>query len=106
MTTQTAQLAALHRPKLLVRAARMALDGYRRDRDLRHILRRDTPAHSMLGALLVAEAQMEATRLTADGTYSALRHVSVLTALIAEGRRVGQTAETTTGIGASTAAAA
>ncbi len=76
----------LRRPKLLVRAARLGADLYKRDRDLRPALGKEPSRRQTLGALLSAEGDMEAVRLLGNGTYSAEKHIRVLTALIAEAR--------------------
>ncbi|MCC6305842.1 MAG: hypothetical protein IT545_11685 [Rhodobacteraceae bacterium] len=83
-----ADLGALHRPRLLVRAARFALDDYRRDRDLARLLPAaglPSPARAV-ALLLDAEAACEAARSAASATYSAARHVDLLAALMAEAR--------------------
>lgn len=81
-------LAALRRPKILVRAARAGVVDYRRDRDLRRILRLGraaAPRHA-LDHLLAEESRLEETRAAGEATYSIQRHVAVLTAILAEAR--------------------
>lgn len=82
-------LNALRRPKLLVRAARMGVMHYRRDRDLGQVLRQKGGGGSPVKALVEAEERLETTRQEGDSTYSIQRHVGVLTALIAEARLAG-----------------
>ncbi|MBB5222380.1 hypothetical protein HNP73_002316 [Amaricoccus macauensis] len=79
-------IAALHRPRILVRAARCGLADYRRDRDLRRILRlpRSAASARALDTLLAEEQRLETIRTTGEATYSLQRHVAVLTALLAE----------------------
>lgn len=83
-----ADLAALERPRLLVRAARFTLDDYRRERDLPRLL----PSAGLaapgraVAPLLAAEAACEAARAAQAATYSAARHVELLAALMAEAR--------------------
>ena len=79
---------ALRRPKILVRAARAGVVDYRRERDLRRLLRqaRGTAAGQAMGSLLAEEDRLESTRTAGDATYSIQRHVAVLTALLAEAR--------------------
>ncbi|MEO0912620.1 MAG: DUF6477 family protein [Pseudomonadota bacterium] len=79
-------LTHLRRPKLLVRAARLGADLYKRERDLRTALGAEPPHRQTLGALLAAEDTMEAVRKSGNGAYSAEKHIRVLTALIAEAR--------------------
>lgn len=81
-------LNALSRPKILIRAARAGVTEYRRERDLKRILRDQKPAAAQhaLGTLLAEENRLEATRTSGDGAYNIQRHVAVLTALIAEAR--------------------
>lgn len=90
MTDFATVLAALRRPRILVRAARCGLSDYRRDRDLRRILRvpRATVASRALDTLLAEEQRLETNRTTGEATYSLQRHVAVLTALLAEARLV------------------
>lgn len=79
-------IAALRRPRILVRAARCGLADYRRDRDLRRILRlpRSAASARALDTLLAEEQRLETIRTTGEATYSLQRHVAVLTALLAE----------------------
>jgi len=81
-------LNALRRPKILVRAARAGVVDYRRERDLRRLLRqaRGTAAQHAIGSLLDEENRLETTRTAGDATYSIQRHVAVLTAILAEAR--------------------
>lgn len=85
-------LSSLRRPRLLIRAARIGLSDYRRDRDLGRILQEDSPAapHLALDALISAEAEIESIRKSGDVTYSAIRHVEILIALMAELRLLPQ----------------
>lgn len=94
MTDFSNALNAVRRPKLLIRAARAGLAEYRRDRDLKRVLRSPSPARdrSVIVPLLAEEARIEEQRLAGDATYSVQRHITVLTALIAEAR-IGQLAQ-------------
>lgn len=91
MTDTAALLASVHRPKILIRAARAGVVDYRRERDLKRLLRNGRPAapQQTIGPLLIEESRLETTRAAGDGTYSIQRHVAVLTAIIAEARHLG-----------------
>lgn len=87
MTDIATILAALRRPKILIRAARAGLVDYRRDRDLRRLLRQRGPASAQaISTLLDEEGRLEATRTSGEATYNLQRHVAVLTAILAEAR--------------------
>ena len=79
-------IAALRRPALLVRAARIASRDYSRPRDLARILQAEPPAGSGPAASLLAEKEAALDRLRRDdrGGYQPSAHVAVLAALIAE----------------------
>lgn len=76
-------LATLRRPRLLMRAARIGLTDYRRSRDLRRLLP-DGGEGPALFELLELEARHETARLSNLATYSPLRHLEALIALLAE----------------------
>lgn len=94
--------ATLLRPRLLMRAARIGLAEYRRDRDLGRILPQALfPAlrtargadfalalarqgAAVLDWLVEEEARLDAARLGAQAGYSPLRHIEVMIALLAE----------------------
>ena len=80
------KVGTLRRPKLLVRAARKGLALYRRERDIRAIFGSPPSPRALLLRLTEEEESIEQARIDADGTYSAARHIAVLTALIAEAR--------------------
>lgn len=88
MTDLTNFFSALRRPKILVRAARVGVRDYRRERDLKRILRGIRPGArgAALEPLIAEERRLETNRAAGEATYSIQRHVSVLTALIAEAR--------------------
>ena len=88
MTDIASALAALRRPRLLIRAARFGQAGYDSARDLRRVLRGQTPARgaALLDQLMEEEARHEETRLTGAAHYRVARHVEVLIALVAEAR--------------------
>lgn len=79
-------LAELRRPRLLIRAARIGAQDYRRGPELRRILGlaqapRSGPA---LMQLLEIEAEMDGLRRSESASYIASRHVAVLTAMMGE----------------------
>lgn len=81
-------LTRLNRPRLLVRAARIGAQDYRRERHLQRLLGyghlpRSAPA---LLKLMEIEAQFNQQRRDEDASYSLVRHVDVLIALMGEAR--------------------
>lgn len=81
-------LTGLRRPRLLIRAARHGLEEYRRDRDLRRLIGGSgVPAPiDAVPQLFWEEARLEDIRGKGDATYSLVRHIEVLIALMAEAR--------------------
>lgn len=86
MTDSLSLFKALRRPNLLIKAARIGVETYRRDRDLKRVLRieRVPRVGSGFETLLMLEEQLESGRQAGDTTYSITKHVETLTALIAE----------------------
>lgn len=86
MTDFSAILKDLRRPRLLIRAARHGLCDYRRDRDLRRLIRLATlpSPDRALRALLAEEAEIERSRQAGEARYSVGRHIEILIALMAE----------------------
>lgn len=81
-------ISQLKRPKLLVRAARFGQDDYRRDRDLRRLLKIDRlprPGAALM-ALSEIEADMNDRRIKKAATYVLATHIDALTAIMAEAR--------------------
>lgn len=81
-------LAALHRPRLLMRAARIGAQDYRRDGHLPRLLGYGIlPRHGeALMRLVDIEAELERQRSANDTAYSLVRHVDVLIAIVGEAR--------------------
>ena len=79
-------LNTLHRPRLLVRAARMGAQDYRRDRHLQRILGYGALPRtaSALMRLIELERGLNNQRLEDDAGYSLPRHVDVLIAMMGE----------------------
>ena len=82
------QIRQLKRPGLLVRAARFGLDGYRRDRDLARLLPDLSPQGpgAALMALMEEERVENTARKAHDAYYALVRHIDLLTAIMAEAR--------------------
>lgn len=81
-------LASLHRPRLLMRAARIGAQEYRRTAQLPRLLGYGVlPRHGdALMRLLEIEAELEEQRANADACYNLVRHVDVLIAIVGEAR--------------------
>jgi hypothetical protein len=79
-------LANLRRPRLLMNAARFGLGDYRRERDLRRLVRCGLSPMDTVPSLISVEAELEETRLAGAASYSVTRHIEVLVALLAEAR--------------------
>lgn len=81
-------IATLRRPRLLVRAARIGIEDYQRERDLCRLMKSShlpSPERAV-SALIDEEEVLEETRRRGDADYSPMRHVEVLIALMAEAR--------------------
>lgn len=78
----------LRRPRILIRAAREGQAGWRRDRDLKRLLRLDhTPAPgTALPRLRAEEALLNDARLQRAADYDMHRHVLLMIAILAEMR--------------------
>ena len=82
------RLDALRRPRLLIRAARIGAEDYRRDVYLPRLLgqgalpRSNAPLHR----LMEIEDGLNASRRAGEAGYSAIRHVEVMIAVIPEAR--------------------
>jgi hypothetical protein len=74
----------------LVQAARFGLDGFRRSRDMARLL--PDAAHVSCGAalmaLLEAERQENDARTAHSAHYALIRHIQLLTAIMAEARHL------------------
>ncbi len=78
----------LRRPRILIRAAREGQSGWRRDRDLRRLLRLDhTPAPgTALPRLRAEEALLNDARQQRAADYDMHRHILLMIAILAEMR--------------------
>ena len=91
MNDLMSMLKCLHRPRLLIRAARFGMTDYNRKRDLRRLLKASvppTPGRAIV-KLMNEESLLEDKRKTGDASYSITRHVSLLIALMGEARLLG-----------------
>ncbi len=88
MSDLLSMVQELHRPRLLIRAARAGLAEYNRNRDLKRLMRASTAPtpDRALTILMEEEERIEATRLEGDASYSFIRHIEVLIAMMAEVR--------------------
>ncbi len=83
------RLNALHRPRLLIRAARAGADDYMRAPHLARLLGygKKTPRSGpALMRLMEMEAEVNAQRVSGDAGYSLVRHVDLLIAMLGEAR--------------------
>ena len=82
------QLARLHRPALLVRAARIGSMSYARDTALARLFGPGPlpPTREALARLLEMEAALDEDRRTRAAQYRAAGHVEVLIAVMGEAR--------------------
>ena len=83
-------MSHLNRPRLLVRAARMGAQDYRRDIHLPRLLGPGRLPRNRAAILLLSEQESElnAKRVAADASYSLQRHIDVLIAMVAEARLI------------------
>lgn len=88
MTQKTDMLDSIKRPKILVRAAKIGLEWYRRERDLTKVIHSlTTPApERAMERLVAAERELEQFRVAGQANYDVHRHIAVLTALLGEAR--------------------
>ncbi|MGH1577166.1 DUF6477 family protein [Planktotalea sp.] len=86
------QLSKLKRPKLLVNAARLGMNDYRRKSHLSRILRGPVPSKAGAVLMLLSDLENQSNNLrkTRDAAYSVARHVEVLVALMFEAQRYNQ----------------
>jgi len=85
MTQVTAEIVNIHRPKILMQAAKICAKGYRRETMLPRLL--GASAARVVEVLRVQEEGLEGERLAQVSTYSPQAHVEVLSALLAESKK-------------------
>ncbi|MDE4302668.1 DUF6477 family protein [Phaeobacter gallaeciensis] len=96
MQDALSRLAALHRPRLLVRTARIGASSYLREKSLNRLLgygARPSPSAAIL-RLLDMEYELNACRLLRDAGYDLRRHIEVLIALMGEANLLRSSKET------------
>lgn len=83
----------LRRPRVLIRAAREGQANWRRERDLRRVLRADTcpPPGAALSRLRAEEERLNADRLEGLAGYDMSRHILLMIAILAEMRAIVET---------------
>jgi len=88
MTDILHRLDGLRRPRLLIRAARIGAEDYRRDIHLPRLLGRGALPRSLtaLEQLMTLEADLDGARIAGDASYSVLSHVEMMIAVIGEAR--------------------
>ena len=88
MSTPQQLLQSLNRPQLLVRAARVWVPDYNRERSMRRIFPGVVPPAPGRGfdALMELEKAMDMLRREEAASYSSARHIEILVALIVEAR--------------------
>jgi len=74
----------IQRPSMLIRAARMGLTDYRRERDLRRLGHISLQPEKAIPHLLEEEGKVEDKRRRGDIGYSISQHIDLLIALMAE----------------------
>jgi len=86
MTDLIELISALRRPRLLIRAARFGQRDYNRRRDLKRLIAgTDLPGpEAALRVLISEEERLEEERREGLASYSLMRHIEVLIALMAE----------------------
>lgn len=87
------RLSELNRPRLLVRAARIGADNYKRTPHLHRLLGYISPHRTgpALVRLMEMERDLNDQRKMADASYSVSHHVEVLMAMIGEARLLQNT---------------
>lgn len=83
-------LASLRRPHLLMRAARIGAQDYRREVQLPRLLGYGVlPRHAdALIRLIDTEQEIESQRTSADPCYNVVSHVEIMIAIVGEAREL------------------
>lgn len=90
MNDLMSMLSALHRPRLMMRAARIGAEDYRRSTHLPRLLGDGFPARhgAAILRLLDIESALEEQRVHGDPGYRMVRHLDTLIAIIGEAREL------------------
>lgn len=96
MQDMLSMLNALHRPSLMMRAARIGAEDYCRTSHLPRLLGYGVlPRHApALMKLIEIEADLEEQRASKNANYGLVRHIDVLIALVSEARALRASQET------------
>lgn len=83
---QTQEFCTIKRPRILVRAAKIAAQHFHRETALRRIMKCSIvpPKGKALQFLTDQEAHLNTLRLEGEASYSMRRHINVLAALLVE----------------------
>ncbi len=92
MTDLMQILGNMHRPRLLLDAARHGIADYNRARVLKRFTKgqRNLSPQGAVNTLLSVEAGLEAARQSGDASYNVSKHVEVMVALLAEARSLAR----------------
>ena len=79
-------LPKIKRPRILIKAAKIGLKHYEREKGLEQLLRLNKGAkpESVVEKLVAAEATINEQRVNGGASYSLDRHINLLTALLNE----------------------
>ena len=93
-------LSDLKRPRLLIQAARLGAEDYRRETHLpRHLGYGNLPRHgAALMRLMEKEGVMNAERKAGDACYSVAHHVDILIAIMGEAQLLRATRQPGAGL--------
>ncbi|QFS83166.1 hypothetical protein FIU97_10035 [Roseivivax sp. THAF40] len=96
MSPNLKALACLRRPRLLIRAARIGAEEYRRSPHLDRLLGHGTTIGDgvALDRLMSLEAEQEELRASGSANYGVARHVEILAAMMGEARLVSHACPT------------
>lgn len=81
-------MSTLTRPRLLIRAARIGADDYRRDKHLQRVLGYGRSLRNAEALLKLIELEVGINQMRDDGdaSYSLVQHVDILIAMMGEAR--------------------
>ena len=94
MPDQLSRLEHIKRPQILIRAAQLGMRDYRKTRHAGTLLA-DLSVNDLVARfdrLFWREAELDRERVTGTASYSAAKHIEVLSALIVEAELLRQSA--------------